>query len=731
MNLNFTLPGPEARLAAEEGLQTPVYCAPFDVTPDGKTNAHGWLVADENQLLILQQGEIRTRLPLEEGLAFRCEVMVGGGLLVCEKDGAARFLARVSMRHMSRYSYIARGLQLLCKKKSGRVESLEPENFCPKCQRAIPGTRACPYCSQKGRFTRRLAVLAGNYIPALLGLSAVMLLVTFITVGMRFVERQYIDNVLIPRQNAGGELGLFAFISLGSGLLFMLLVILRDIIGARIGTRLSMDLRARLYNKIQALSLADINKRQPGELLNRVTGDTENIRHFMQETFALLFNHLIISGSMLVVMLLLNWRLTLISLAMVPVAAVLASSVRGLFRRIFHNQWRMSDQMNSQLQDVLSGIRVVKSFGMEKREMDKFAVINKKYADIQVRNERFWSTFNPVLQFVLGLGSYLLLVYGGIQVLNIHMTVGELNQFGIYCAWIYGPLGWFTSLPRQLANTVTSLERIFDVLDEENNIRSPEQAIAARLEGDVEFNEVTFGYRSYEPVLEGISAAARPGERIGLVGASGTGKSTMINLLMRLYDTDEGAVRIDGQDIRQYALDSLHSQMGVVLQEPFLFSGTIIDNIRYSKPGATREEVIRTAKIANAHDFISKLPDGYDTRVGEHGYTLSGGERQRVSIARALLNDPRILILDEATSSLDTETEYQIQLALDRLMKGRTSFAIAHRLSTLRNCDRIWVLDKHHLAEMGTHDELMRKKGIYYGLVMAQLQMHKVKGETA
>ena len=324
---------------------------------------------------------------------------------------------------------------------------------------------------------------------------------------------------------------------------------------------------------------------------------------------------------------------------------------------------------------------------------------------------------------MLGAGTYIAIYFGGIQVLDGDMTVGRLVQFVTYNGYLFGPLSWMTHLPRQVMQMVTSLNRIYDVLDEEPMLADKENSKAFPIKGAFEFEKVSFGYQTYEPVLENISFTVKPGEMIGLVGASGTGKSTLINLIMRLYDVDQGSITLDGCDLRDVQMESLHSQIGVVLQETFLFSGSILANIRFAKQDATLEEVIRAARAANAHDFICKTPDGYNTYVGEHGYNLSGGERQRIAIARAILNDPRILILDEATSALDTESEYLIQQALDRLVKGRTTFAIAHRLSTLRNADRLVVIDKHGVAEIGTHNELLEQKGIYYGLVNAQLKM--------
>lgn len=333
--------------------------------------------------------------------------------------------------------------------------------------------------------------------------------------------------------------------------------------------------------------------------------------------------------------------------------------------------------------------------------------------------------------FFMGLGTYIAIYFGGSYVLEGSLSVGELVQFLTYSGYLFGPLSWMTNLPRSIMQMVTSLNRIYDILDEEPLIADKEDSKAFDIKGDFTVENISFGYQTYDPVLENVSFDVKAGEMIGLVGASGTGKSTMINLLMRLYDVDQGRITLDGVDLRDIKTEKLHEQLGVVLQETFLFSGSILANIKFAKQDATLEEVIRAAKAANAHDFICKTPDGYNTYVGEHGYNLSGGERQRIAIARAILNNPRILILDEATSALDTESEFLIQQALDRLIKGRTTFAIAHRLSTLRNADRLVVIDKHGIAEIGTHNELLEKKGIYYGLVNAQLKMSETAEDAA
>ncbi|MBQ9921309.1 MAG: ABC transporter ATP-binding protein, partial [Clostridia bacterium] len=377
-------------------------------------------------------------------------------------------------------------------------------------------------------------------------------------------------------------------------------------------------------------------------------------------------------------------------------------------------------------------IRVVKSFGQEKKEIERFKDANVKHSELEIENQKYWSTLFPILTFTVELGRYLILLYGSYQVFKFNagasgMSVGELQQFSALAAYIYSPLITLTGIPRQISAFLTSAGKIFEILEEHEQVADIGLPIDINIEGDISIQNVTFGYESYDPVLENVSLEIKRGEMVGIVGHSGCGKTTLINLIMRLYDVNEGAILIDEVNIKDISQAALRRQIGAVLQETFLFSGTVRDNIRYANPHATDEEVIQAARIANAHDFIVNLPQGYNTMVGEKGFSLSGGERQRIAIARAVIHDPRILILDEATAALDTETEKLIQDALNKLAENRTTIAIAHRLSTLRNANKLLVLDKGKVAEFGTHDELLAKKGIYYKLVMAQREMaHKI-----
>ena len=700
-----------------------------------------YIVVTNKRLFVLAGDRVTYQIALKDCEKVRCEHQVGCGIITVTTlvdsnenimgEGYDICVARVSMRQIVRASYAIRGAQAIVRslkengdaKKAEQITSSEYETYCEKCGRAMPGTSTCPYCEGKMDIAKKFMSLCGGFVGKLLLISLSMLVISGMNMARPMVQRWFIDDALSTGKGTWADLGIFVGISFAFLIGAILLEVWKNLACIKLGSALSMSLREKLYVKIQVLSLSFINKRKPGELMNRVSRDTGCIREFFEEVFGYMFSTLLTMIVSLVVMLTISPVMTGLSLMFVIVVFALMKVFWHHIHTIFHRQWMKSDELANNIQDIISGMRIVKTFGTEEREAERFSQKARDYAKTQSRNETFWAIFFPILTFLLGCGTYVAVLIGGQNVLAGKMTMGQLVQFMTYSGYLFGPLGWMTHLPRMVMQMVTSLNRIYDVLDEEPKIKDREGSKEIKIKGHFQFEKVSFGYNTYEPVLEDINFEVQPGEMIGLVGASGTGKSTIINLIMRLYDPDQGQIMLDGVDLRDVKVENLHSQIGVVLQETFLFSGSILDNIRFAKPSATLAEVIQAAKAANAHDFICKTPDGYNTYVGEHGYNLSGGERQRIAIARAVLNNPRLLILDEATSALDTESEFLIQQALNRLIEGRTTFAIAHRLSTLREADRLIVIDKHSIAEMGSHNELLEKKGIYYGLVTAQLKM--------
>lgn len=709
------------------------YCIPHDIGKDGTFRENGYVIVTTNRLIVTDEKQITFQRELASLEKIKCEPQINCGILIIKEyaEEYEKHIARFSMHHLTRASFLAKGAELLRDKKNKQVVSREREKSCLKCGRALPGTSKCPKCDGTAVTAGKLWKLLKAYKMRLILISLVAMASSALSLYLPQFQKIFIDSKLADKSGSTRDVIVFVTGMLVLILFLILLQVLKNWWFVSLGARLSMDIRRKMYQKIQELTLSFVQDKRPGELMNRVAYDTGMIQRFVQECLGHMFSCIVTMVGAIAIMLSLNVTMTLISIVFLPIVFMISTAFRKSIHRRFHLQWVKSDKMNSSLQDVISGMRIVKSFGKEQTESDKFNRLANEFAGIQQKNEMFWATFYPLLTFIMSMGIYFVYYFGGRNVLGGTMTIGTLIQFNAYAWTLYGPLGWMTHLPRMITQMITSLERIYDVLDEEPQIMNNENAIKHEIQGDVEFKNVHFGYKSYEPVLEDITIKVKKGEMIGLVGASGTGKSTMINLVMHLYEVDDGELLIDGININDMDIEGYHSQLGVVLQETFLFSGTILNNIRFAKPDATEEEVIRAAKMANAHDFICKTPDGYNTYLGEKGHNLSGGERQRIAIARAILNNPKLLILDEATSSLDTESEYLIQKALERLTVGRTTFAIAHRLSTLRGADRLIVIDGHRIAEVGTHNELMEKKNIYYNLVMAQLQMQKMNSGTA
>jgi len=700
---------------------------PADIDDKGNFT-DGEIILTPECLVRTVQGEVVSRMNLDESKNFQAQLLVGNGRLEAEVNGETVVIARYSTRFQPGYGRLAKYLNDLQSGKDVVYGEEDDKNVCPRCGRVFPGdTRVCPACINKLELAGRLWQVARPYLFSLVMVTVIFWGITGLRLVLPQLNRILIDDVLKPGRRDPGLLALLVGLIGASQLLSGLLGILRGRLMVRLGSGLARDLRSMVYAKVQSLSLRFIGEKKTGDLMNRVTGDTNTLQRFIEMHLTDLVNETLIFIGIGIILSASNWRLALLILLPAPFVVMYCSRIRQRIHRMYHRQFRAWDKANSLLQDILSGIRVVKAFGQEKREAQRFVDCNRKLADITAYNEKTWNTLFPSLGFVMGVGNFLVLYYGGHLVLGQEMKLGELVQFSAYAGMIYGPLRYMSFIPRWFTEALTAAERVFEVIDEEPDVSDRPGAVSHRVVGEVKLENVTFGYEKHDPVLKNINLTVEPGEMIGLVGHSGAGKSTLINLICRFYDVDEGRILIDGIDIRDIRQRDLRSQIGVVLQETFLFSGSIMENIAYARPDATPDEIIRAAKIANAHDFIVKFPNGYDTLVGERGHRLSGGERQRIAIARALLRDPRILILDEATASVDTETEQKIQEALGRLVKQRTTFAIAHRLSTLRNANRLLVLQDGEQVELGTHDELMRARGVYFNLVMTQRRMSRVK----
>jgi len=664
---------------------------------------------------------------------------VGCGLLFLkfkgpEDDKATphnQILCRFTMSGLDPAGEFCKIVNYFIKTGTAEIPETVEKRVCEKCKRPlVKDIRVCVFCYSQFGVLKRAGVFMKPYAKRL-GLSQVMSMFTLLT----FLSAPIFTRLLIDR-HWEPQVGTLANVGLLVAIMFVLRVggEVVFIFTARIFNKAAIhfanDMRVAAYKKLQSHSMTLFAKRTPGDLIRRIMDDTGVIGDFFTDLARWMLEMFVMILIVFTVLFITNWRLTLLVLIPVPIVFFAAYKFRMIMRARFERQWRKGSKVNSILHDIIKGIRTVKAFGNEEKEIAKFAAVNHELATIGSNNEMLWSLMFPPMGFITSLGEFLVLFFGGWMVINGTLSVGVLIQFTLYMGFIFWPLRMLANLPRWLVNTTTSMVKVFELLDDESEIKEAATPNNVPISGDVAYDSVTFGYKSYEPVLKGIDLKIQPGEMIGLVGKSGVGKSTLINLAMRLYDPNTGRIAINDIDIRDIDPIHLHENTGVVFQDTFLFAGTFYENIAYGKPGASYEEVISASKAANAHDFITQTADGYDTLVGEGGQTLSGGERQRLSIARAIIKNPDLLILDEATSSLDVETESLIQDSLNRITQGRTTIAIAHRLSTLRNADRLVVLDEGGVAEVGTHGELLRKKGLYYNLVMAQRQSSR-KEENA
>lgn len=715
----------------------------FDINLNGRNESVWGAGAADSEKLIVVSGETACEYRLSDLGTIRLQRGVGVVSAESEKDGTDIELFRSDMRDISSFESAVAGLEAL---RSGKEVPEKKAGRCPKCGRPYPkGSTVCTHCVDKKKLLRRMAGFAKGDSRLLVGAGLLLLLGSGIGVLTPRLQSFLVDGFLQPV--AGGARGWVAYaagwLGLSEGTFAGLLAVVaamaffgllnagvnsaRHLITAKASANIIVRIRGVLFGKVQSLSLAGVTKRSPGELITRLSGDTEQLRRFLINILPTLLQQSVMLVAILIILLSTDWKLTAFVILPVPFLVLLFYSVNRLTHRIYHREWQLDSDANNMLHDVFSGIREVKVFGTEDREYERFDVCAKRIAETSKKNELIWNAVIPFSSFLLYAGEFLVIYFVGTQVFRGEATLGDLSMFLAYVALLYEPIRWFSRLPRMLSRSLTSMSKVVEVLDEKDDMADGTKE-CGRIAGDISIQDVSFGYSAAEPVLKHISLDIHPGDFIGLVGRSGVGKTTMINLIIRMYDVTDGKILLDGEDIRSYRASDIRSQVGIVLQETYLFNGTVYSNIAYAKPGATRDEVIRASKLAGAHGFIMKLPDGYNTYVGARGNTLSGGEKQRIAIARAVLRNPRLLILDEATSSLDTDTEKQIQDALAGLSAGRTTVAIAHRLSTLRNATKLAVFEKGELEELGTHQELMDRQGRYYRLVMAQREMNRMAG---
>ena len=614
---------------------------------------------------------------------------------------------------------------------TGHPPALPEGHRCPSCKAPLePDQDECPICTKvihtpPSTWTLfRLWRFAKPYNGQLLLGFVLTLLGTAASLVPPYLAMPLMDEVLIPFQNGQhiDPMLVAMYLSglLGAALLAWGLSWAKTYILALVSERIGADLRTTTYEHLLRMSLEYFGGKRTGDLMSRIGSESDRICVFLSLHLLDFASDILMLIMTAIILISINPWLALVTLVPLPFIVWMIRAVRFRLQTGFEKIDRVWSEVTSVLADTIPGVRVVKAFAQENREAARFREANKHNLAVNDKINKIWSLFSPSVSLLTELGLLVVWAFGIWLVSKAEITVGVLMAFIAYISRFYGRLDSMSRIVSVTEKSASAAKRIFDILDHVSSVPEPTQPVTLeRVEGRIELTDVSFRYGNRE-VNKDINLVINPGEMIGLVGHSGSGKSTLVNLICRFYDVTEGSIRVDGVDVRSFPIADYRRNIGLVLQEPFLFFGTIAENIAYGKPHATQAEIIAAARAAHAHEFILRLPQGYDSMVGERGQGLSGGERQRISIARALLIDPRILILDEATSSVDSETEKEIQKALENLVQGRTTIAIAHRLSTLHRADRLVVLDRGKIVEVGTHDDLMARQGAYYNLYQAQ-----------
>ncbi|MDP7357035.1 MAG: ABC transporter ATP-binding protein [Pseudomonadales bacterium] len=704
-------------------------CASTDLGADGCFGRQWVVVTREHCLVVSETDGDPISVPIEQIVASRTEPLVGGGRLEIARRGKPTLLLSYTESEAAKFSEIARGLDQLRTGKEFLINARPDRLRCDKCGRLLPEKNSiCPACIKKSETLKRIARYLLPYKARAVTLALASAAMAATELVPPLVTKYLVDDVLVPAEGSAAPLdtrinllGLLVLVLIGVRILSWCAEWVHGWTMAFLGAQVTADIRQQLYRRLEMLSLQFYDKRKVGTLISRATRDVGMLQDFLIDGLPyLIINGLMVFG-ILGFLLWMSWSLSLYILLPVPILIVWGFVFWRRMRGYFNKWSQVWANLTDRTVETLTGIRVVKAFAQERREMESFAKPNRRLRNVAQTTAVNRGIFFATITFLTGIGMLIVWLLGGQQVLSDRITLGTLLAFYSYMWLFYGPLEWFGQVNDEMTRAFAGAERIFEVIDSDpESYLDPDAVRLAPMKGGIRFNKATFGYDKSKPVLHGIDLDVKPGEMVGLVGKSGVGKTTTVNLIARFYDVDHGSIEIDGVDSRRIDLHDLRSQIGIVLEEPMLFSGTIADNIAYGKPGASFQEIMDAARVANAHNFIINKIDGYQTPVGEKGSGLSVGECQRVSIARAILHDPRVLILDEATSSVDVHTEKQMQEALGHLTEGRTTVAIAHRLSTLRDADRLIVLDDGRIVEQGTHAELMAKRGAFYDLVQLQ-----------
>ena len=709
-----------------------------------------WFLATDKRVLVFssnhkKNAELVHEIPINDIQEVKIKNYIGNSILEVVTSDKAIDLLRFSRTALFKNNIIEVPQAIdLIREQNGQIIEKKSEKHgqkhggrCPKCGGIIPfWTDTCPHCLEKRALLFRLF----NYLKPYWYVVIISFVLSLLTIGLNlattYMTKPLTDMVFAPTDPVAIAdhthrfhlLNLFVLFLIGMHVTGTGLGTLRTYIMSWLGNKVILDLRTSAYEYLQRLSLSFYDKKETGRLMSRITYDTGNLQNFIVSGIQdFLIDALMLIG-MCVVLFFTSWRLAALTLIPIPIMIVGTVVFGKKMHMAYHKVWRRMSSISAVLADTIPGVRVVKTFVAEQREIGKFGKINTEFFKSSMYTAKLNTLYFPIMGFATFAGGIIIRWFGGKDVVTGDMSLGSLMLFMGYMWQFYGHVNGLTRLNQTLQMAASAAERVFEILDAQPEIDDKKDAIdLPPISGDIKFENVVFSYDGEKNALDNISFEVKAGQMVGLSGPSGAGKTTIINLLGRFYEISEGSIIIDGHDIGDVKVKSLRDQISIVLQDPFLFHGSIAENIVYSKPEASRAEVIAAAKAANAHEFIINFPDGYDTMVGERGVGLSGGEKQRISIARAILKNPRILILDEATSSVDTETESLIQNAIDRLVEGRTTFAIAHRLSTLKKADKLLILEKGKIAEMGTHNELLENNGLYKRLVDMQAELSKVR----